>query len=422
MNLTSLLLVGFMTEVVAEIGLRLQTSWLMGLSLKNLFLYAFFLYVFLRVAIIRDYDRIRSLGAIHIPFLLFLFLGGISIFLCHAVGNVLRYDLGNVVSSFKGEMLDLYLFFFLYSCMIREKEAAKFLMIAFVWIAIFGGIATVINFCFPQLNFFGFDGESIRPNGFLGEPNQTAAVTSMFMPVVVSLAIDRVGMKRLFYWVGAAILLMTLVATSSRGGMLGTVVGLGLLMWAVRKRMTFSQTLMIFLLGLIFMMIAWFVMPETYRTLLVERWSFMGDKHIDIGHASAGRTYVWAKGIEIWLQSPLFGHGWKSFNPMVGHTSHNSFLEVLFNLGAIGIIVYLILIRGILGVFKQALAVAADRDRILLCGVRAGFFALLVSLFFVNLYRPWFFVWAFIGISACFCSIIIEKTNKGKYEYRNADG
>lgn len=412
MNVISIILALFITEVVAEIGLKLQTFWTAGISLKNLILYSLLLFALLSASFARDYRNFTRLSKIHFTFLLFLFYGVISLFITNAMGNIWHYDLGSAISSYKGGMLDHYLFFFLFSYLVKSEKSAQQLIKFFVWVAILGSLATTINFYLPQLNFFGFDGESIRPNGFLGEPNQTAAVISLFIPVTVGVAIGAVGLERLFYWSGVAFQFMALIATSSRGGILGTALGLGVLIWLLRKDIKFSQYVVICLFALTFLVIAWVSMPEAYRSLIIDRWSFVGQTHINVSQASAGRTYIWSLGIKAWLRSPLFGHGWRSFNLLVGHSSHNSFLEVLVNFGVIGLAIYLALLRGIFVQLKKTISLATPSSGVLFCGILAGFLGVLVSVFFVNLYRPWFFIWAFLGISVCYSGMVIDNNEK----------
>ena len=59
------------------------------------------------------------------------------------------------------------------------------------------------------------------------------------------------------------------------------------------------------------------------------------------GDISNGRTYLWAKTIELWLESPIFGKGINAL-PKHGISSHNVYLQVLAETGVFGLISFVI--------------------------------------------------------------------------------
>lgn len=64
------------------------------------------------------------------------------------------------------------------------------------------------------------------------------------------------------------------------------------------------------------------------------------------------------------------------------HASHNTYLKYLTELGII----------------CNGLKHAHGESLVILRAFMAGFIGVLIATFFVNLYKPWWFVWAFVGL------------------------
>jgi len=79
----------------------------------------------------------------------------------------------------------------------------------------------------------------------------------------------------------------------------------------------------------------------------------------DNGSSSTERIEYINIGLEGFKKSPIWGHGWDSFRYFNGGMySHNNFIELLFSLGIIGLIVYYAIH---LSIIKKLLLYKADR-------------------------------------------------------------
>jgi len=132
--------------------------------------------------------------------------------------------------------------------------------------------------------------------------------------------------------------------------------------------------------------------------------------------ASAGRLWIWEKGIDKMLDDPIniiLGVGWDTYAGYVGIVSHNEYLTKLFELGILGLFSYLMIFYLVFKKIKKGILVSEDEQRIMLISFIFGYSGLLVSIFFVNLFNPWFFIWSYIGLCLRL-STLSQKKHKEK--------
>jgi O-antigen ligase len=96
----------------------------------------------------------------------------------------------------------------------------------------------------------------------------------------------------------------------------------------------------------------------------------------------------------------ITGFGWASYEVMgFFFAAHNHYLQLWFELGIVGLLSYLLLIRSLLIVARRSAEVAPhDAARHLIAFVY-GIIALSGALVFSVIYRPWLYVWMYAGLS-----------------------
>lgn len=112
---------------------------------------------------------------------------------------------------------------------------------------------------------------------------------------------------------------------------------------------------------------------------------------------------IWQAGLNVMADNPISfitGMGWHTFAAYVGIVPHNTYLWYFFNLGVIGLVLYLLILRNVLKLTREAVNGISDDGDMLLLGFLFGFAALLVSVCFVDLFAPWYFIWAYAGVMA----------------------
>ncbi|MCR6701110.1 MAG: O-antigen ligase family protein [Dokdonella sp.] len=167
-------------------------------------------------------------------------------------------------------------------------------------------------------------GTRIQYVGIFNDPNDLGLLFVMCLPMALYLSSrgGALGLRRLFWWAAAAVLLFGIYLTNSRGALLALVALVGIHVW--QRRGLFSA-LLFGGAGLVGLML----MPSRLSEL-------------DIDESSAmGRVDSWYEGIQMFLSNPLFGIGADGFSDLHYLTAHNSFVLVLAETGIIGFTIWL---------------------------------------------------------------------------------
>ncbi len=134
------------------------------------------------------------------------------------------------------------------------------------------------------------------------------------------------------------------------------------------------------------------------------------------GYGGYGERQHWMQeGLRAWVHNPLFGYGVEAFRRQYSITSHSTPIDLLYNSGAIGLLLYY-------GVFLSlALRLVHARESELR-GIKALIFGSLVCYLFISLsaivhYDP--FVAAFVGMSA---ATLIRYSRQPRIDARSFGG
>lgn len=113
--------------------------------------------------------------------------------------------------------------------------------------------------------------------------------------------------------------------------------------------------------------------------------------------STTGRTFLWDRAIQLWSESPIFGSGWGTYRYYwvdgyqgVSIAAHNVFLQLLAEVGIVGLVLFLIPSLSILfGLFKTVSQLARGDNRQYDFNDAATFFAFL--------FQVYFFIYCFVG-------------------------
>lgn len=137
------------------------------------------------------------------------------------------------------------------------------------------------------------------------DSNGIAAYFALFFPVALSYLIEsKIKMQQMIGCIASFIILLAIIFTQSRGGLLGTFAGsFYFILKTNKKKKILTGLLIIALLAVPFL-------PKTYT----ERMSTMTSEEKIEGEGSAlSRIYLWQAGVMIFLDNPLFGTGLLSY-------------------------------------------------------------------------------------------------------------
>jgi O-antigen ligase len=390
-------LIGFLMLAIA---LGIDPGPMPGLNIKNALLYLIMLLLLLRVTLDRRY-RIQMPS---IP-LVFLVLLGYAILTYAVVVLVIHYPgyswlrMGILL---KNLLVDQMMFFLVFFYGLRsDEEAVQVLKIVLAcWAAthvaaVLSALGVPVGRIEPEVGG--------RVQGLVGEPNQYGAFCALSLGATASLIFVTRGFWRLF-WIGAtAVSALALVMTVSRGAFVGAAVSACVGLYLFRR---YVPTRKLFAFAGWCVLAASFVVAIAtalgFGKLLVDR--LLGGARVagDVEGISSGRTQIWATAISVMWDQPitlLTGYGWQMYANMPFRlATHNHYLATWFNLGLVGVTCAVLLLVLPIRYARRAALRADDDVRPLLIGYVIAAMGLGASVFFVDLYAPWNYFWAYTGV------------------------
>jgi O-antigen ligase len=181
-----------------------------------------------------------------------------------------------------------------------------------------------------------------RFSGLMENPNSVGLLTALMMPLAVERLLSR-GRFRDFLLV--TVMVVGVVLSGSRGGMLATLIGTTYLLWKAHKR--------VFVVGLLASLAATILILLSPREREAE---MVVDPYLRVETLASGggRVEVWPIAIKMIKQRPLLGHGFgtedllfqsygydpESFLQHTGSYLHNSYLGLTAQLGLVGAVTF----------------------------------------------------------------------------------
>jgi len=390
-------------EIVVEIGFKLKTLIVTGLSVKNVLLYGLLLVLIVNIFSGKKWEinnAHKNVNKLYIAIVIY------SIFSLsfHIMLGQSAYDVFAGALSLKSELIDSLVCFIVFSYFIKQLDDAINISRFMVLVIGLASFMTVVDAASASINFFGYDDFNRRTNGAMGEPNQTAAVIALYFPMAVVLSLIK-GKFRLVFIGTSMVMAAALLSTGSRGGMLASLLGVLYAFFLMRKELSVGRKFFIISSVVFGAIIVWIMIPDYYKESLIGRFSFLNESKVNWKNATAGRSFLWSNAYDLWLESPIIGQGWHAFKIIVNMASHNTFVEYAVSLGVAGLTMYLFLWAKIHKFISNAKKYTENRDQnLMLYGFQGGIVSIMIAVFFVNLYRPWYVVWPFIGVGMAYAN------------------
>lgn len=396
MRLMLLFLVMFL--IVSD-ALSLDLSLGPGLSAKNALLYLVVVMMVCRM-VLGGMQVQRGARALQLTFAVLL---GYALLTWATVGFVLKspdYDAVDAAISLKSSLIDQLLFFLVFFHGVHSEQEARSTLTGMLLAVVFANLVTVFDVL--GIIELGITEERSdgRVTGTIGESNQYGAFIALFLPAVLAAMATARGPARLL-WIGAALVCAAaLVMTVSRGAFVGLALAAAIGVYAFRRILSAPRLVAwagaAMLMGTLVISALW----VRFGDLLVERVG--GASGGDMADVSSGRTQIWAAAVERMLDSPitlLTGYGWDMYWTMpFRYAPHNHYLGLWFNLGLPGLLCGVLLLVLAIRLAKRTVDRAPDELRPQLIAYVFGGTALALAVFFVDLYRPWWYFWAYTGL------------------------
>ena len=303
---------------------------------------------------------------------------------------------------------------------VRNWAVAETLIVSLCVSATLLGIAAIVN----------YDGARAEASGTY-DTNDLAYVLVTTFPLVLALALDGRGFRRILFAGMAAAVLVAALITESRGGLLGLIAGIIAVFWlrptavsAKTGSMGRAAQAIVWVMAAVAVAVAsWPMLPASAR----ERFASMLDLQSDYNmqEESVGRTFIWRRNLTAVAKRPIgFGVGSSSaLDLQLGgrfKTAHNSVVQITTELGVLGAILFLRLYwlawRGlgqkIAATRKQVASLQGQvvgRAGVLLYALRASLVASFVAGFFLSQGYS-YLLYSVLGIIAAV--ILLDPTEK----------
>lgn len=231
--------------------------------------------------------------------------------------------------------------------------------------------------------------------GLLSDPNDLALILVVYVPLFTELFLGTRGLQRLGSGLMLAVLIAGIMATVSRGGVLGLVAAMAFTFYdrgSVSLRLLLVPTLAAMMLGMLVL------------AGLNDR-SSGAYKHGEIDASAQGRLDIWASGVRMAARNPVSGVGFGQFpdnylayasNPAEWESrdAHNSFIKAAAETGLVGFIPFMALVFLTFRVAYQRRKADVPEDSPIERAVRRSVFPSMmgfcVAAFFLSQCWSWF--------------------------------
>ena len=391
-----------------------------GLSVKNACLYLITMALLFRMTLSGNF-KLRLPG-LHMAWAMWIGYAVLTFFTAWLVIHYRNYDALQSAIALKSELIDSAMFCLAVFYGVQDERDYRTVLNALM-AAI--GISSVLTLTdLAGLTALGTKvgetgAEADRVFGAFGNANETGALLGCMLPGVIAMTLSTRGFWRLF-WLGcSAATGLVFVLTVSRGAYVGVAVGYTAALLMVKqlippgKIVTWvASAVALAIIGAVAVAI---IDPAAAGAV--------GDRVFGIGtmgmsEASSGRTDIWAQAFAEMMSNPISlvtGFGWNVYSTMpTVFAMHNTYLDQWFNLGLLGVGVYVFLYANTILTAKRAAAEAQAPMRGELIAYVFGMTALGVTVFFGNLYTSKPYLWMYVGLTMRGAVFILDKMTAAK--------
>lgn len=395
----SVLLGALITLIVAEQVFALPLSMGPGLSLENALLYVVLAALFFKMAVQRSFRF--ELRELHICFALLIAYAALSIVAAALIVQYPSYRPLRAIIAFKSRLVDQFVFFAVFFYGLQQSRSA-FNVLKLMFVLMVGANLLALLNAWGYVDAAGLvQREDGRAQGVMGESNQTAAFIASFFPGLVGLALMSTGFVRLMWIGGVCVAVMALLISASRGGLVAIAVASLWGLFHFRKYVSARSIMAALGTALLVLTAVVPIVAARFGELLVTR--FISDTtSVDMVDVSSGRLDIWAAAFSTMAHKPvtfLSGFGWAVYDSMPFRLSpHNHYVALWFDLGLVGLICGTALLVLAVRAALAAVPFVSGQYRNVLISFAIGTVAIAVATFFVDLYTPWLWFWAYAGL------------------------
>jgi O-antigen ligase len=395
----------FFVVLASEDVLGFRFSVATGLSAKNLFLYFIVAWISVEAFVDREgggfFRRRHICLPLHFAFVALIILATVSLVFVALLLKYPGWGARSAVISLKTELVDHYLMLFVFLAGVSTVDGATRMLKAIVLIsAIVSAICLIDMFKIVDLGIMT-PREDGRLQGPLGDANDYGGFMAFLIPMAMALFFVTSGSKKLIWLLAVFLFALVLLYSTSRGGLVGLIGGVILTSMLARRyinwRAAIAATMTFFTIGIVAIAILVPIESDLLYSRFIE-----STQSTYIHNISSARTEIWADGLAEMAAVPIslfLGFGWDTWMLKNDFASHNEYLQWYFELGLLGLFLFISVLFYIPFKVVSSLRSARDNTRTILIGFLMGYLAITIVIFFLNPFKIWLYIWAVSGVS-----------------------
>jgi O-antigen ligase len=375
-----------------------------GLSVKNVMLYIIVMVLGFRMALVGGF-RLRMPG-LHVAWVVWI---GYAILTWLAVSLVVKYYSYDPIASamaLKSWLIDGALFCFAAFYGVQDEDDFRVVLrglAAVIGISSILTLTDLVGITSLGLRVGDTGAEADRVFGAFGNANETGTLLACMLPMLIAMTISSRGLWRLAGFVFTAASAAVFILTVSRGSYVGVIIGYPIAAYLLRHLLPPGRlgawAIGLFVAAIVGAGVVAIASPHTAEAF-ADR--VLGIGSMGLSQASSGRTDIWGLALNTMMDSPislLTGFGWNAWSTMpTVFVLHNTYLDQWFNLGVVGLAVYVAIEYLTITTAKRAAELAMPPIRGDMMACVFGMLGLSVGVMFGNLYISRPYIWIYVGL------------------------
>jgi O-antigen ligase len=397
-----LLLILFIATMGSR-ALGLDLGLAPGISIKNLMLYAAASVIAVECAM--AHNRKVELLPVILPFALLLIYALMTWVVTIIFLENPYYIPRTTLIRLKVKLVDQFLMMLVFFYGVINWKEALWLFKALVWVLIIGCLVTVVDtFNFPDLGIVTARDRDGRVEGIIGDSQDFGGLLGFALPAMIVIWWKEHGIRKTLALAGIGLALVSVLLSASRGAMVGIVAGAILGAFYLRQYISAQTLVRATMAALVLIAVAVLVVLSTEFRYLLETRVSTGLSTGNLETLSSGRTAIWSAAFREMTAHPLSfvtGLGWEAYYQTIGHryATHSVYLDRLYNLGTIGLTLFVFSYVSAIAIARRALAGASEEAAAYLMASVIGMSSFMIAMAFSDMHGAALYVWAYMGLA-----------------------
>lgn len=324
----------------------------------------------------------------------------------------LAVDIGDAWKTFSEQLLKTIVIFIVLVNVVRTELRLKLLFLLVLVVSVYLSVNAINDYRLGIFHTGALETHDLRIagriKGLFQNSNDLALHLVTMVPLAVALGLSGRGLfTKLAYFVVAALMVGAVIVTFSRGGFIGLVASVLVLVRRLARKNRVATTGALVFAAILFLALA----PGAYSSRLTTIFSSSSD----LTGSSSQRTEVLKRSVWVALRYPLFGVGIGNFQHKSPRNlaTHNAYTQVGAEMGLAAMVIYILLqihpLRRLRLIENQSYSKPNQaKFYYLSIGLQASLVGFMVSSFFGSVAYQWY-VYYLVAYAVCLHRLYIIK-------------